>query len=86
MSTNTRNTRVKTRLQNVWVVRQRPRGWAVRIGGDPEPVSVHRTQHVAIKTARILARTRRCELIIQNRCTQIRAKDSLGRDPFPPRG
>ncbi len=76
----------RIRLQNVWVVRQRPRGWAVRIGRDPHPVSVHRTQHVAISAARAIARQRRCELIIQNRHTQIRAKDSYGRDPFPPRG
>jgi hypothetical protein len=58
----------------------------VRIEGQQNPLCIYRTQSIAIAHGLALARSRRCELMIQNRKAKIREKNSYGNDPHPPRG
>lgn len=61
-------------------------GWAVTGEGNSRAASVHSTQREAINTARQIARNNESELLIHGRNGQIRARDSYGNDPFPPKG
>lgn len=60
--------------------------WAVRGVGNDRVTSVHQTQQQAIDRGRNIAQRERAELLIHGRDGQIRARDSFGNDPFPPRG
>jgi hypothetical protein len=62
------------------------RGWAVRGAGAQRASSVHSTQGEAISAARQTARNQGSELLIHGRNGQIRARDSHGNDPYPPKG
>ena len=70
--------------KNQWVV-QTDDGWGVRGEGNERLTSRHATQQEAIDAARDIARRNESELIIQGRDGKIRARDSYGNDPFPPR-
>ena len=59
--------------------------WQVKQEGVTTPLSTHRTQASADKTARPLARENKVEIIIHGRDGRIRDKDSFGADPNPPR-
>ena len=61
-------------------------GWAVQGAGNDRATSVHDTQAGAIDRARDVARNQESELLIHGRNGQIRARDSYGGDPFPPKG
>lgn len=61
-------------------------GWAVRGAGNERATSVHGTQAAAIEAARGIAQNQHSELLIHGRNGQIRERDSIGGDPFPPRG
>ncbi|WP_276947499.1 DUF2188 domain-containing protein [Haematobacter massiliensis] len=61
-------------------------GWAVRGAGAQKVTSVHATQRDAIGHARQISQNQQSELLIHGRNGQIRARDSFGKDPFPPRG
>lgn len=61
-------------------------GWAVRGEGAERASSVHRTQQEAIDRGREIARNQNSELLIHGRDGRIRERDSLGNDPFPPKG
>lgn len=61
-------------------------GWAVKGEGNQNASSVHRTQNSAIDTARSIAKNQGSELFIHGKNGQIRAKDSHGKDPYPPKG
>jgi hypothetical protein len=61
-------------------------GWAVRGAGAKRATSVHPTQAQAIDTGRQIARNQGTELFIHGRNGQIRARDTHGKDPFPPEG
>ena len=61
-------------------------GWAVRGAGSQRATSVHPTQADAIDRGREIARNQGTELLIHGRDGRIRARDSHGNDPFPPRG
>lgn len=63
-----------------------PEGWAVKGAGAQKATSVHDTQAGAIERARDIARAQGTELLIHGRDGQIRARDSYGNDPFPPKG
>jgi len=63
-----------------------PRGWAVQPAGSQRASSVHRTQAEAIARGREVARNQQSELLIHGRNGRIRARDSHGRDEFPPEG
>ncbi|WP_421702154.1 DUF2188 domain-containing protein [Aliiroseovarius sp.] len=62
------------------------RGWAVRGAGAQRASSVHSTQSEAISAARQTAHNQGSELLIHGRNGQIRARDSHGNDPYPPKG
>ena len=65
---------------------KRPDGWAVRGAGNSRDTSHHATQGEAIDAARQIAQNQRSEMLIHNRQGRIRARDSFGNDPYPPRG
>ena len=61
-------------------------GWAVKSAGSEKATSVHSTQQSAIGVARSIAKNQGTELLVHGRNGQIRAKDSHGKDPYPPKG
>ena len=63
-----------------------PDGWAVKGEGNERATSIHSTQTEAIEAAREIARNQQSELLIHGRDGQIRARDSYGNDPYPPKG
>ncbi len=60
--------------------------WSVRRAGSSRVTSTHSTQREAIDHGRTIARNQNSELLIHGRNGRIRARDSYGNDPFPPRG
>lgn len=63
-----------------------PNGWAVKGAGNERATNVYDTQSKAIEKGREIARNQNSELLIHGRNGQIRARDSHGRDPYPPKG
>lgn len=61
-------------------------GWAVKGAGSSRATSVHQTQKSAIDAGRSISRNQGSELLIHGRDGQIRARDSHGNDPYPPKG
>ena len=61
-------------------------GWAVKRSGSERPSHVFDTQREAIDKAREISRNQGTELLIHGKDARIRARDSHGNDPFPPRG
>lgn len=61
-------------------------GWAIRGEGNDRVTEVHPTQRETIDRGREIARNQRSELFIHDRDGRIRARDSHGKDPFPPKG
>lgn len=57
-----------------------------QVGGQPEPVSRHRTKEDAVSYGRWLAQLEQTEHIIHNPDGTINARNSYGPDPYPPRG
>lgn len=62
------------------------KGWAVKSEGSQRSASVHQTQNDAIEAGRRSAIQNRSELFIHGRKGQIRARNSYGKDPYPPKG
>ncbi|MEH6476592.1 MAG: DUF2188 domain-containing protein [Sneathiella sp.] len=62
-----------------------PDGWAVKGAGASKATSVHNTQFHAIQRGREIAKNQKTELLIHGRNGRIRARDTHGNDPFPPR-
>ena len=63
-----------------------PDGWAVKPAGSRRAASVHPTQREAADAARQRAVNGRSEMIIHGRNGRIRARNSYGNDPHPPKG
>lgn len=61
-------------------------GWQVKGDGNHKATVRTATQQQAIEIARDIARHQKSELVIHGENGRIRAKDSFGGDPFPPRG
>ncbi|MGV1759052.1 DUF2188 domain-containing protein [Rhizobium sp. A22-96] len=61
-------------------------GWAVKGAGAERATKVTATQQEAIAAARDIARNQQSELLIHGENGRIRARDSYGNDPFPPKG
>jgi hypothetical protein len=61
-------------------------GWAVKPAGGERASSVHDRQAEAIAAAQQIARNQGSELFIHGRDGQIRARNSYGSDPYPPKG
>ena len=72
--------------KNQHVVPHPDGGWQVRGEGNFRSTVRTSTQQQAIAIGRMIARNQGSELVIHRPNGQIRAKDSHGRDPFPPRG
>ena len=62
-----------------------PDGWAVRPEGGQRASLVRPTQAEAIGRGRDIARNQHSELIIHGEDGRIRARDSYGNDPCPPK-
>lgn len=60
--------------------------WAVRGEGNGRDTSRHDTQNQAQERAKEIAVNQRGDVITHGRDGKIRARDSYGNDPFPPRG
>lgn len=60
-------------------------GWAVRGAGNQKATSHHLTQREAIAKAEEIARKQKSDTKIHGRDGRIRAGNSYGNDPFPPR-
>lgn len=60
--------------------------WSVRKAGSARATSTYDTQGDAIRAARRIARNQGTELYIHGRDGRIRARDSYGNDPHPPKG
>ena len=61
-------------------------GWQVKGAGNSRATVRTTTQSDAIAEARSIARNQKSEMVIHRPNGQIRAKDSYGNDPYPPRG
>ena len=61
-------------------------GWQVKGTGNTKATKVTSTQAQAIKVARKISSNQQSELIIHGEDGRIRAKDSHGNDPYPPKG
>ncbi|WP_162126403.1 DUF2188 domain-containing protein [Flavobacterium phycosphaerae] len=60
-------------------------GWAVKGEGNTKATVVTTTQQQAIDAAREIAKNQQSELLIHGKDGQIRARDSYGNDPYPPK-
>lgn len=60
--------------------------WAAKSEGSKRARILAPTQGEAIEAARRMARREHVELVIHGRDGRIRARDSYGHDPYPPRG
>jgi hypothetical protein len=61
-------------------------GWQVKGAGNSRATVRTDTQKQAITIARQIARNQNSECLIHGKNGQIRARDSYGNDPFPPKG
>lgn len=61
-------------------------GWQVKGVGNSRATVRTTTQEKAITHARNIARNQQSEMVIHRPNGQIRAKDSYGNDPYPPKG
>lgn len=69
---------------NVHIV-QRDSGWGTLREGGRRATQVFDTQAQAIRAGRQMAREGQGEILIHGRDGRIRARDSHGSDPCPPR-
>ena len=69
---------------NVHVV-QRDNGWCTLREGGQRASQVYGTQAEAIAAGREMARDGSGELLIHGQDGRIRARDSYGNDPYPPK-
>lgn len=60
--------------------------WVVQSAGASRASRTFATQQEAVDEARARAQRQETELYIHGRDGRIRARDSFGRDPFPPKG
>lgn len=68
-------------------VTPRPDGnWQVKAEKALRATAVTKTQGEAIHIARDIARNQKSEIFIHRPDGRIRARDSYGNDPYPPRG
>lgn len=61
-------------------------GWQVKGAGNSRATVRTNTQTDAIRIARTISQNQGSELFIHRPNGQIRAKDSHGNDPYPPKG
>jgi len=61
-------------------------GWQIKGAGNHKATLRTITQSESINLARAITQNQDSELIIHGKDGRIRAKDSHGKDPFPPKG
>lgn len=71
--------------KNYWTARH-DEGWTVKREGSGRAASVHASQSAAWDETRRLARGAGGEAYLKGRDGQIRARNSYGHDPYPPKG
>ena len=72
--------------KNQHVTRHTSGGWQVKGAGNSRATVRTSTQEEAISVARSIAINQKSEVVIHRANGQIRAKDSYGNDPCPPKG
>ena len=72
--------------RNQHITKRSDGNWQVKGEGTSRASFVTTTQSEAIKLGRRICSNQESELIVHRRDGRIRAKDSHGHDPFPPRG
>lgn len=72
--------------KNQWVTTRPDGKWQVKGEGNQKATAVTNTQKEAINIARNIAINQQSELIVQNKESRIRQKDSFGPDSNPPKG
>lgn len=77
---------VKHLLGNQHVTRNPDGTWNVKGAGNSRATSKHDTQAKAIAAAKDIAKNQKSEVVIHGVNGKIRAKDSYGNDPHPPKG
>ena len=60
-------------------------GWAVRGERNQHATSIHPTQEAARRAAVEIAKNQQSEVLIHGQDGKIRARETYGKDPFPPR-
>lgn len=73
-------------MGNQHVTRNQDGTWNVKGAGNSRATSKHDTQAKAIEAARNIAKNQKSEVVIHGVNGKIRAKDSYGNDPHPPKG
>ncbi|QSX24071.1 DUF2188 domain-containing protein [Priestia megaterium] len=68
------------------VTPRKDEGWQVKGAGNSKATSIHDTQKEAIDAAKKIAKNQGQEVVIHGKNGKIRAKDSYGNDPYPPKG
>lgn len=61
------------------------KGWAVKGAGNTKATKVTKTQKTAIKVATKIAKSQKSDTKIHGRDGKIRAGNSYGNDPCPPK-
>lgn len=72
--------------KNQYVIPRKDGGWAVKGEGNSKATVCTKTQKEAIAQARQIAINQHAELTIVGQNHRIRAKNSYGNDPYPPKG
>ncbi|AWH84106.1 hypothetical protein HYN59_02820 [Flavobacterium album] len=71
--------------KNQHITRHPEGGWQVKGEGNTKATVVTNTQQEAIDAGREIAKNQQSELLIHGKDGQIRARDSYGNDPYPPK-
>ncbi len=72
--------------KDYWTSMRNDGQWAVKRSGATKAASLHPTQDEAWKEARRLARGAGSEAFLKGTNGKIRARNSYGNDPYPPKG
>lgn len=77
---------VDMKKNDYWTSKRKDGNWAVKRSGSSKAASLHTTQTDAWKEARRLARGAGSEAFLKDKDGKIRARNTYGKDPFPPNG
>lgn len=69
-----------------WTSKRTDGQWSVKREGASRASSLHSSQENAWKEARRLARGEGSEAFLKGKDGKIRARNSYGNDPYPPKG
>lgn len=72
--------------KNQHVTRNSDGTWNVKGAGNSKATNIYPTQKEAINRAKEIATNQNSEVLIHGVDGKIRAKDSYGNDPHPPKG